>query len=312
MASKHIIIINIGQTISSILGGNESNSPPNIENNDDNRDLEMERFLNVLCQHEQEQGMLFKMMTNPRKQISTQNPEVVQTLPPAVQNLIEQSSEVCFHFRQSTLVGSKLVSTKLESSISPQLKNFYESEVKLTAIERLNLCKKTILQASNLLWKNERKKRVSASRAHQIVRAKSKAKVLDYFFEEKQDNRNLIYGREMEPKAKKFLKSLLDVEIFDTGLVVKTGQPWLCASPDGIVLNKTGELVALEIKCPSSCIGKDINVPYIVNDQLKQTHPYYTQIQIQLYCCDLDKCLLFVYSSTDYKIVEVTKNNDFL
>ncbi len=272
----------------------------------------MEHFLNVLCQHEQENGMLFKMMTNPRKHFTNSNQEEVPTLPPAVQNLLEQSSEVCFYFLHSTLVGTKLVSTKLSSVISPQLRNFYESEVNMTLMERVDLCKKTVLQASNLLWKTERKKRVSASRAHQIIRAKSKAKVLHYFFEEKKDNRNFIYGREMEPKAKQFLKSLLDVEIFNTGLVVKNGQPWLCASPDGLVLNKTGELVALEIKCPSSCIGKDINVPYITNDELKQNHPYYTQIQIQLYCCDLDKCLLFIYSSNDYKIVEVTKNNDFL
>jgi putative phage-type endonuclease len=272
----------------------------------------MERFLNVLCQNEQESGMLFKMMTKPRKQLSKSNPEEVEKLSPAVQNLLENSTEVCFHFRHCNLVGSKIVSRKVESTISSQLKNFYESEVKVTEIQRVNLCKKTVLQASNLLWKTERKKRISASRAHQIVKAKSQAKVLDYFFEEKKDNRNFIYGREMEPKAKTFLKSLLDVEIFDSGLVVKTGQPWLCASPDGFVLNKTGEIVALEIKCPSSCIAKDINVPYIVNDKLKENHPYYTQIQIQLYCCDLDKCLLFVYSSADYKIVEVTKNNYFL
>jgi hypothetical protein len=223
-----------------------------------------------------------------------------------------KSSEVCFHFRHSNLIGSKLVSTKVESTISPLLKNFYESEVKLGETERINLCKKTISQAANILWKVERKKRVSASRAHQIIRAKSEAKVLHYFFEEKKDNRNFIYGREMEPKAKGFLKGLLDVEIFDTGLIVKAGQPWLCASPDGLLLNKAGEIFALEIKCPSSCIGKDINVPYIVDNELKQSHPYYTQIQIQLYCCDLNKCLLFVYSSNDYKLVEVTKNNDFL
>ena len=307
------IILKIGQTISSILGSDESSqSTSDVEKDDTNKDLEMERFLNVLCHHEQENGMLFKMLTNPTKPISNLNPEPVQTLPPTVQNVLEKSSDVCFHFRHSNLKGSKLVSTKVESTISPQLKNFYECEVTLSVIERVNLCKKTLLQASNPLWKNERKKRVSASRAHQIFRAKSKAKVLDYFFEEKKDNRNFIYGRDMEPKAKKFLKALLDVEIFDTGLIVKTGQPWLCASPDGLVLNKSGEIFALEIKCPSSCIGKDINVPYVVNDQLKQNHPYYTQIQIQLYCCDLDKCLLFVYSSNDYKIIEVTKNNDFL
>ena len=121
-----------------------------------------------------------------------------------------------------------------------------------------------------------------------------------------------MYGRQMESKAKAFLKDFLDSDIHDVGLVTKKNQPWLCSSPDGILLHKTGEIVALEIKCPSSCAGKNITVPYIENDKLKENHPYYTQIQIQLYCCDLNMCLLLIYSSRDFKLIEVPQNKDFL
>ena len=133
-----------------------------------------------------------------------------------------------------------------------------------------------------------------------------------YFFEEPVSHKNLIYGREMEPKAKKKLSEILQAEIFDLGLVVKDGQPWLSASPDGLILLENGESALLEVKCPSSCFNKAISVPYLENSCLKKSHPYFTQIQIQLYCCEMEKAFLFVFSDADYKLLKIEKDKDFL
>ena len=116
----------------------------------------------------------------------------------------------------------------------------------------------------------------------------------------------------MEPEAKECLKSILDAEVFEVGIITKKSQPWLCASPDGIAFSKDGELSILEVKCPSSCAGKEIKVPYLENGRLKKSHPYYTQIQVQLYCSELKSALLFVYSTAEHKLVKIEKDNFFL
>ena len=161
-------------------------------------------------------------------------------------------------------------------------------------------------------WFSARKMRISASRGHLIGNARKKETCLKYFFESSFESANLRYGREMEPKAKEKYKSLTLSEVIDSGLVVKTGQPWLCATPDGIVKDENGDILILEIKCPSSCLDKNINVPYIVNNELKKSHQYYTQVQLQMYCCNLKKAHFFVYSNCDYKLLTVERDEAFL
>ncbi len=250
-------------------------------------------------------------MTSPPLPSNIQNNNS-SVLPEVIVNLLQSSTSEGFHFRHSVIQGSKIRSTKLEATISSELKTFYDLKINLTCDKRIKVCQDTVTQASNLIWRIERRKRISASRAHQIVRAKSKKTALKYFFEEKTENRNFIYGRQTEPKAKQCFKSVSNVDLFDCGLIIKKSQPWLCASPDGVFLDNSGNICLLEVKCPSSCMGKDIIVPYLKDNELKKNHPYYTQIQIQLFCCDVEKCILFVYSSTDHKIVEVTKDVDYL
>ena len=155
-------------------------------------------------------------------------------------------------------------------------------------------------------WHKERKKRITASKAHKIYRARSEETVFKYFFEESCTHPNLLYGRKMEPRAKDKIKTILDVDIFEIGLVAKYGQPWLAASPDGLLVFRNGEQAQLQIKCPISCSDSKISVPYLEISNLKKGHPYYTQIQIQLYCCEVKIAVLFIYSENDYKIDEVS------
>ncbi len=95
-------------------------------------------------------------------------------------------------------------------------------------------------------------------------------------------------------------------------MFVKSDHSFICASPDGISITDSGQLYVLEIKCPSSCKGKKISVPYLEDGELKKSHAYYTQVQLQLFCCNLDVAHFFVYSDVDYQLLEIHRDNDYL
>ena len=119
------------------------------------------------------------------------------------------------------------------------------------------------------------------------------------------------YGRKMEEEARQKFQNLTGTTVSLSGLVIRTDQPWIASSPDGVYL-EGDEIVLLEIKCPISCENDLIQVDYIKGDSLVKTHQIYTQIQIQMYCCNTDSCVLFVYSALDYKLVKVKKDIDYL
>ena len=45
--------------------------------------------------------------------------------------------------------------------------------------------------------------------------------------------------------------------------------------------------------------------------KLKETHPYYTQTQLQMFVTRAEACHFFVYSAVDYKHVEVIYDENF-
>ncbi len=117
----------------------------------------------------------------------------------------------------------------------------------------------------------------------------------------------------MENLAKtKYLEVRKTSSLIESGLFVKSCQPWLCASPDGIVKESDGVMLTLEVKCPSSCKGKKISVPYLDESGLKRNHEYYCQVQIQMYCANVSKCHFFVFSEVDSVLVEIMRDDVFL
>lgn len=94
--------------------------------------------------------------------------------------------------------------------------------------------------------------------------------------------------------------------LIQVGTVVHPVQNWLSCSPDGIVVIED-EVHLLEIKCPFSRRGRELvdyqksfvcYLQFIDGEvHLKRSHPYYKQVQIQMYVLNAKKCLFFVYSS---------------
>ena len=125
------------------------------------------------------------------------------------------------------------------------------------------------------------------------------------------------YGCLKEDVALKKYEELLNskikgVQALKCGLIVSKKYKWLCGSPDAIVVDQNGSRVLLEIKCPSSNRNSEINVKYLKNGKLRESHEYFTQVQLLMY---LTKCQLthfFIYSDSDYKLVEVELDKKFL
>lgn len=190
---------------------------------------------------------------------------------------------------------------------------FYQASVSLGKEKAIELCKMTLGQSFSTLWQDERKIRITASKAHQIFAARSAEKRLDYFLDHKSLDGivALKYGLEMEGFAREKFEELSGYKVVQVGLMVKVEKPWLAATPDGLFLDSDWQRNILEIKCPYSNKDKDIDVPYLKDGKLNQRHAYFTQIQLQLYVCKAKKATLFIYSSSDCKSVQVPYDEKF-
>ena len=116
----------------------------------------------------------------------------------------------------------------------------------------------------------------------------------------------------MEPKAREKYEEAQNAKVLECGLVVCPEQPWLACSPDGVILDSLGRPIVLEIKCPIRCQDDLILVNYISDGELKKSHEYYFQVQLQMYLCKADMCHFFVFSMADSKLIKIPFDKDFI
>ena len=119
----------------------------------------------------------------------------------------------------------------------------------------------------------------------------------------------LAYVTDIENTAKEHSSQVTGNSVFDSGLVLKHSQSWLCASPDGSLEDAK---TCIEIKCPSSCENSKISVNYLKNGTLSPSHPYFTQVQLQMYVSNAKLCHFFVFSEADFVLIEVLHNDNYL
>ena len=189
------------------------------------------------------------------------------------------------------------------------------------------LAKETTSQASSSLWAEQRKGRVTASVAGDCVGTVNDdgtlsghsqvARVLGYYGSPR--SAALNWGKMQEPVAKKqyiawhrLHHKHIGVSCEDTGLWISTECPYVAASPDGIVKCKQCGTGLLEIKNPythrlvdikslstknSSCLSMENGVL-----QLRRSHQYYAQVQVQMWCTGHRWC--------DFVVRTVSKSNN--
>jgi putative phage-type endonuclease len=148
----------------------------------------------------------------------------------------------------------------------------------------INLIKSNNNKQRTKLWKQERKKIITATNVASILELNPYKSKFDLLQEKtsindiniiETNNTAINWGVKYENNAVKIYEQLKNIKVFEIGLVKHNKYPWIGASPDGIMLN--GKL--LEIKCP-----------YYKNITEEIAHYYWIQVQIQLEVCNLDEC----------------------
>lgn len=169
------------------------------------------------------------------------------------------------------------------------------------------------------LWQEERRKRITASRFGDVVLRK--AAVNEKFIASfvKQGNHTTRYmnmGHDNEANAIAKYKALRGVEVHPVGLCVNPGAPFLGASPDGLVWDKSNnEFGLVEVKTLAKAMEEGLTVqeaieqrrvPFFKEGKLSERHKYYYQIQGQLGVTGLTWCDLVVDSGGDIYVERIT------
>lgn len=148
------------------------------------------------------------------------------------------------------------------------------------------------------------------------------------------------YGTLNEPKARKLYMDCTGHDVINLGFLVNPNMPWFGYSPDGFIENDK----IIEIKCPidgqkMAVIDLIYNVPCLEkkktsgNNQkdsevtilmsretgnnsmvamtlgnivgLKENHPYFFQVQMGMFICNVKKCDFIIYSSFEDSAVVI-------
>ena len=111
-----------------------------------------------------------------------------------------------------------------------------------------------------------------------------------------------------------------EVSVKRTGLLLSQVYPYLGASPDGVRNCGCHGDILVEVKCPFALKGQDPMVKFgdsnfciDISGNLKTTHRYYSQIQLQLELAQMSTCDLVIYTGVPDKlyVTSVAKDEDF-
>ncbi|XP_075533836.1 uncharacterized protein LOC142566830 [Dermacentor variabilis] len=272
-------------------------------------------------------GVLFSEMYPPKR------PDDMLVKQPVPRAIINSNCPMGIMFRPQEQVKENLASLDrllgrlgqpnemfgAESTPIEEVSDDFLLEVVVTEDERNNIARQTILQSGCPQWHPLRMCRISASsKAHRIKTRQADFENLAKQLATPHSFKSAAYEYSVakEPVARHEYISKEGRKVTQVGLVISIAQPWFCCSPDGLVDEKQG-ICLLEIKAPSRCetepvVNENINVDYLRYEeqklQLRESHVYYTQVQISMYVVDASICDFHVYSSKGSKFVEVRRN----
>ena len=212
---------------------------------------------------------------------------------------------------------SEIEPDDVHEDVSPEYldelkQQFYDTNVVVSKEQACLIEQSTRSQSETVLWREERKKRMTASRVGGIAKmrkgTKKAKRVQEMLYSRFTGNAATRYGLAMEEEAMKQYVAYQHqhghpgLATEPAGLHISTVEPWLAASPDGIVTDPSAAHPhgLIELKNPysareltieqfgskkSSCLERK-NEKWM----LKKGHDYYYQIQCQLYCSDNSWC----------------------
>ncbi|CAG9818817.1 unnamed protein product [Phaedon cochleariae] len=174
-------------------------------------------------------------------------------------------------------------------------------------------------QSTSVLWKNERRKRVTASHFGEICKARStetKIRVAKkIMFPEPNFNKYTRHGKDFEKQAIVEYEELTKKICRQTGLIIHEKHQFIGGSPDGLV-NEDG---IVEVKCPFSVKNFDVleacrlgKIPYCDKSGcLKVVSDHYYQIQGLLQVTNRNWCDFVIYTFKGIKVERIHRNDRF-
>lgn len=174
-------------------------------------------------------------------------------------------------------------------------------------------------QSQNTMWHRERSLRITGSHVSNICKftdRKDKAKYAeDILFPKQFSSAATEWGHSKENTAIEAYESMSHNAVQHCGFFISSKYPYIGASPDGLI----GDLTVLEVKCPYSIKDEFItpdNYKHIeiINGEfcLKESSPYYYQIETQLLVTDRMFADFFVWTNRDEKRIHVNRNGKFI
>lgn len=185
---------------------------------------------------------------------------------------------------------------------------------KCTALEHV-----TLEQSSSHLWHDSRKVRITASTAKKVpIRGNPQTFIREHLYPRFHGNAATHHGLESEASALQWLEGC-GFTVSRRGTVVCASEPWLSASPDGVLNSE--EL--LEIKCPLPKSDESLedlfrSQRYDVRmvegkPQLQPNGPrgFYMQVQLAMFCTGLRACKLLIWIPSQQILLHVPYNEQF-
>jgi hypothetical protein len=206
---------------------------------------------------------------------------------------------------------------------------FYETKVVVTSEEAKEIEQQTRDQADSYEWIGERRKRLTASVVGSIAKmrntTKKSKKVENLLYSKFRGNAATRYGATMENQTKQEYQTYQQqhhhpgLKVANCGLFVSLDNPWLAATPDGVVNDFSDEIQPLgiiEIKNPHSIRSQtlteaSLNKTFCLQKTdegsltLKTRHDYYYQVQTQLYCTGRQWCDFIVRTDKSLHIQRI-------
>lgn len=192
------------------------------------------------------------------------------------------------------------------------LKTAFQTMYKIEKEKLLKVLQET--RDNRIVWKRERCGRLTASNFGRICRGKTSfdSILLDVMgYKDEVYSQAITWGNDREKAALDRLSeaispSHVNLSIQRVGLFVDEDEPYLGATPDGLVTCDCCEDHLVEIKCPFAYRNWDIDsIPkhkFFLDHQktLRENHVYFDQVQGQMAIAKVTKSYFVTMTETDF------------
>ncbi|XP_016115987.1 uncharacterized protein [Sinocyclocheilus grahami] len=169
----------------------------------------------------------------------------------------------------------------------------------------------TRVQSDSKIWHRVRSQRLTSSTFKRIVSRVADFSTLATSMQKQKrsvQTQAMKRGLELEPDAAAQYEQETGNHVFPCGFVINPHAPHLGASPDRKVVDSSGALGLLEIKCPD--VNSVLECKYLSVKEdgvlaLKTSHEYHYQMMGQMGITGMTWCDFFVKSRNDFHLERI-------